>query len=283
MLTPSNYCAPTWLRAVPLIGTLLATAGAGAPPLVVDLSYTPREDEISVNPVAEAFGEHLPVPIALRFTREAAFAPGSEEIGESGHQTIKTRIYGTRSVTSFLEDGATKQFKEWGMPLSNEAQLILQGEVKEFFLKEKSLYRAAINIGYSVRNREGKTLWEADIRSDSTVFGMGMKAENYRQAFSDALRKNLRSLIAFPGFQTTIAEKVSPKEVGSTMTPAVLKDEVLKLMKESLDQELIVAFVRQARISPPFSTEDVLGWKAAGISKEVTAAALGAAASSPAP
>ncbi len=67
------------------------------------------------------------------------------------------------------------------------------------------------------------------------------------------------------------------------MTPAEAKDAVLRPIKEGLSEDLLVAYVRQARIRPAFSADDILGRKGAGIPSSVITVALDAAAPHQAP
>jgi len=264
---------------VPLCATLFASVGVSAPPVVLDLRYSPHDDdEDTVNPVSQYFGQVPPLPIAIRFLKDGVVDTGLALIGDAGPQRPRIPVYSARPVTAFLEEGATTQLKQWGLAVSNEADVVLQGEVKAFSLTEDYLFHAEITIAYSVRDREGKVIWQGEFLSEGKSFGVARKAQNYFEAASNALKENLRSLIAVAGFRIACTAKPSNQDGDRPMTPDELKGQVLNLMKEGLGEAVLVAFVRQARVSPPFTASGVVEWKKAGISAAVISAALEAAA-----
>ncbi|MBP7678348.1 MAG: hypothetical protein KBB14_18740 [Thermoanaerobaculia bacterium] len=252
---------------------------------LIDLEYTPRAADEGIRQAVELLDDDGPFAFSLRFARTDAPAPGSEEIGHIRVGNPPVRLYARQSVVSFLQGAATTQFKDWGHPLADNAGVRVEADVRRFFVDESYLYKAEIAIGYVVRDPDGSVLWSAEIDSDAKVFGVARKAPNYREALSDAFRKNLALLVARPGFRAACASRKNPKSetAGAKVTPAEAKDAVLRLIKEGLGEDLLVAYVRQARISPAFSADDILQWKGAGIPPSVITAALGAAASTSAP
>lgn len=57
------------------------------------------------------------------------------------------------------------------------------------------------------------------------------------------------------------------------LTPAELKAKVLALVREGVDQDLILAYVARQRLSGKLTVDDILDWKRAGIADEVIKAA----------
>lgn len=57
------------------------------------------------------------------------------------------------------------------------------------------------------------------------------------------------------------------------LTPAELKVKVLALMREGVDQDLILTYVSRQKPSGKLTVDDVLDWKRAGIADEVIKAA----------
>lgn len=258
---------------------LLLPASARAQSLI-DLEYTPRAADEDIRQAVELLDDDGPFAFSLRFAREGAPAPGSEEIGRIRLGNPSVRLYAKQSVVSFLQGAATTQFKDWGHPLADNAGVRVEADVRRFFVDESYVYKAEIAIGYVVRGPDGNVLWSAEIDSDAKVFGVARKAPNYREALSDAFRKNLAQLVARPGFRAvcTAKNRAKSKTAGATVTPAEAKDAVLRLIKEGLGEDLLVAYVGQARISPAFSADDILEWRGAGIPSSVITVALDAAA-----
>jgi len=252
---------------------------------LIDLKYTPRDDDEAVRQAVDLLNDDGPLTISLRFAREGAPAPGSEEVGLIRLGTPYVRLYARQSVVSFLQEAATAQFKDWGHPLVDDSRVRVEADVRRFYVDESYVYKAEIAIAYVVRGPDGGVLWRAEIDSDAKVFGVARKAPNYREALSDAFRKNLALLLARPGFRAACTGKRGSKAdtAGPTVTPAEARLAVLRLIKEGLGDDLLVAYVRQARISPAFSADDILEWKSAGIPASVITAALGAAAPAPEP
>ena len=247
---------------------------------LIDLRYTPREEDEAVRQAVELLNEDGPFTMSFRFAREGAPAPGSEEIGLIRLGTPYVRLYARQSVVSFLQEAATAQFKEWGHPLADDSRVRVEGDVLRFYVDESYVYSADVTIAYVVRAPDGGVLWKGEVESDARAFGVARKAANYREALSDAFRKNLALLVARQGFRAACSGKKDLKAgtAGTTVTPAEAKDAVLRLIKEGLGEELLVAYVRQARIRPAFSADDILVWRSAGIPSSVIAAALDAAA-----
>lgn len=270
---------------VPLLTLLLALPVPSRAQSLIDLEYTPRAADEDIRQAVELLDDDGPIAFSLRFAREGAPAPGSEEIGRIRVGTPAVRLYARQSVVSFLQGAATTQFKDWGHPLADNAGVRVEANVRRFFVDESYVYKAEIAIGYVVRGPDGSVLWNAEIDSDAKVFGVARKAPNYREALSDAFRKNLALLLARPGFRAACTGKRGSKAdtAGPTVTPAEARLAVLRLIKEGLGDDLLVAYVRQARISPAFSADDILEWKSAGIPASVITAALGAAAPAPEP
>ena len=273
-------------RPLALISTLLLLLPAlSRAQSLIDLRYTPREEDEAVRQAVELLNEDGPFTMSFRFARESAPAPGSEEIGLIRLGTPYVRLYARQSVVSFLQEAATAQFKEWGHPLADDSRVRVEGNVLRFYVDESYVYSADVTIAYVVHAPDGGVLWKGEVESDARAFGVARKAANYREALSDAFRKNLALLVARQGFRAACSGKKDLKAgtAGTTVTPAEAKDAVLRLIKEGLGEELLVAYVRQARISPAFSADDILVWKGAGIPSSVITAALDAAARPQAP
>lgn len=61
---------------------------------------------------------------------------------------------------------------------------------------------------------------------------------------------------------------------GEFKTPTELKNDIVKLMSADVDEDTIAQHIRQSKLTTPLSTDDILEWKSAGISKNIIQAAL---------
>lgn len=260
-----------------IVGVLLATGSLHGQQVILDLRYEPSDPEDFPNPAAQLFSDGRPPAISLRYTKDGNVAPGSEDIGFIRVPQKITRIYSARPAVSFLDEAGAQQLKEWGVPVSSDAKLVVEGHVAKFSIEDKFVHWAEIEVVYSIRGPDGQTLGQGDIKSTGMSGGVKRSPSNHRQALSDALRENLKQLIQSPWFLEAAAAIRPKRAEDSVLTPATLREAVLRLMKDGLDEDLLVAYVRQARISPSFSADDVLAWKAAGIPSPVISAALSAA------
>lgn len=262
-----------------LVVVFLLAAGSLQAQVVLDLRYEPSDTEDFPNPPAQLQSEGRPPSISLRYTKDGNAAPGSEDIGFIRIPQKITRIYSTRPVVSFLDEAGAQQLNEWGVPVSSDGKLIVEGHVTRFSIEEKFVHWAEIETNYSIRGPDGHIHGQqGDIKSTGMSAGVARSPRNHRQALSDALRENLKKLIQSSWFLEAAAA-VQPREAeDSSLTPAALREAVLRLMKDGLEEDLLVSYVRQARVSPTFSADDVIAWKAAGIHSPVISAALAAAA-----
>jgi hypothetical protein len=248
--------------------------------VVLDLRYAPSDPEEYPNPVALYFNSQALPSFALTFKRDGNEAPGSEDIGFKKEPQKVTRIYATRPVVAFLQEAAEQQLKDWGLPESPVGRIKLEGTVRKFTVEEKFVYWAEVEIDYVARGSDESPLWQGTVKTHAMNAGVARSSKNYKEALSDAVRENLKELMATPAFREACIPKRREAAVADGTTPASLKIEVERLMKEGLEEALLIAYVRQARVTVPFSANDVIAWKSAGIPAAVVTAALEAAAAS---
>lgn len=277
MSTSTPFALPHLRIAGLAVGLLFATGSLQAQ-VVLELRFEPSDPEDFPNPATGLLSDGRPPSISLRYTKDGNAAPGSEDIGFIRASQKVTRIYSTRPVVSFLDEAGAQQLNEWGVPVSSEGKVIVEGHVTKFSIEEKFVHWAEIEVTYSIRGPEGHDYGKGDIKSTGMSAGIARSPRNHRRALSDALRENLKKLIQSSWFLEAAAATRPKKAEDSSLNPAALRDAVLRLMKNGLEEDLLVAYVRQARVSPTFSADDVLAWKAAGIPSQVISAALAAAA-----
>jgi hypothetical protein len=69
------------------------------------------------------------------------------------------------------------------------------------------------------------------------------------------------------------APPASEKAPEISLTPAELKTRILELMRQGMDQDLIVTYVSRQRLASRLTVDDILAWKQAGIADEIIKAA----------
>ena len=89
----------------------------------------------------------------------------------------------------------------------NGGDVIISGEVRQFFVEETSTYKGHVLLRLSARNRADKTLWSGVVAGDATRFGHSYSAENYYEVFSDSIISAVSSLLQEADFRAALARK----------------------------------------------------------------------------
>jgi hypothetical protein len=191
-------------------------------------------------------------------------------------KTENIRYRGPVKATSSVADFATGVLRrclgEWGVRLGGGG-LVLHGEITNLFVTEDQTYSTSVSIRFRLEDGGGKTLWEGIATGDAHQWGRSFEEENYVEEISDALKRTYANLVSTRVFQEAWAGRPLAAD-SAAMTPDVLKEKILEMMKAGISNETIASYARGIRTSPPLTGDDVLAWKKAGIAEEVIRAAL---------
>ncbi len=155
---------------------------------------------------------------------------------------------------------------------------------------------AAVALGSALPSRADKTLTlqftpkenvtanvpkmvlcEGIANGDAHQWGRSFSAENYNEQVSDALKRTYANLLSDEGFQkawTGSASVAAPSPAPAAITPAALKESILKMQAQGVAIDIVEGYVRGVKVDPPLSPDDIVDWKAAGIPDPVVKAAV---------
>lgn len=108
------------------------------------------------------------------------------------------------SVAAFCTEHFKEILKRQGLNVSNSGNVILSGEVVEFFVTEENTYDARVAIKLKAADTSGKVLWEGMVGGDSHRFGRSYSLENYYETLSDALIDGVQHLLQGSNFSSSI-------------------------------------------------------------------------------
>ena len=91
--------------------------------------------------------------------------------------------------------------------VESNGDVVVAGEVRQFFVDETTTYKGHVLLRISVRNRTGKTLWTGAATGTAARFGHSYSAENYYEVFSDSILYAVSSLLQDADFRTALARK----------------------------------------------------------------------------
>lgn len=83
--------------------------------------------------------------------------------------------------------------------------LVLDGDVQQFFVDETDSYRASIGLHLRLRDNAGTAVWETSLNANESRFGRSYKLENYCEVLSDALINVAGALLKNGEFRSAVA------------------------------------------------------------------------------
>ncbi|WP_166726941.1 DUF4136 domain-containing protein [Crenobacter cavernae] len=119
-----------------------------------------------------------------------------QEIGKSiedgGNKPVTTKD----DVAAWSSDKLKSTLAELGFKLvDNNPQLLIGGEVQNFYVLENTSYKSNVRIKLSASDPSGKVLWQGFAVGNASRFGRSYKLENYYEALSDAYLDAVQNLL----------------------------------------------------------------------------------------
>ena len=112
------------------------------------------------------------------------------------------------NVGEFVSTHVRGAFDRVGLTtVDSGGNVIIGGEVRQFFVEETDTYKGHVLLRLNVRNRAGKTLWTGAAPGDATRFGHSYRAENYYEVFSDSIISAVSSLLQDEDFRAALSKK----------------------------------------------------------------------------
>ncbi|WP_109126118.1 DUF4136 domain-containing protein [Dyella sp. C11] len=105
------------------------------------------------------------------------------------------------NVAAFVTDHVKDTFSKAGIKVvDNGGDVIVSGEVRDFFVNETDQYVGNVTVYITLTNASGKVLWQGVAGGGATNFGRSYKADNHYETLSNAVLKLSNSMLNSPGF-----------------------------------------------------------------------------------
>ncbi|HET9390089.1 MAG TPA: hypothetical protein VFO44_10615 [Steroidobacteraceae bacterium] len=129
-----------------------------------------------------------------------------EAIGENREDEDKPKPVTTSDdVGAFVSTHMRQLFDQAGLKtVDSGGGVIIKGEVRRFFVRETSTYKAEVAVHVTVVDPSGKTLWSGMASGDATRFGRSYKLENYYEVLSDSIVNTVSSMLQSGDFQKAL-------------------------------------------------------------------------------
>jgi hypothetical protein len=129
-----------------------------------------------------------------------------EAIGENREDDKPKPVTTNDDVGAFVGIHMRELFDRAGLKtVDSNGEVMIKGEVKQFFVRETSTYKSEVVVHLTVVGRGGQTLWSGLASGDATRFGRSYKLENYYEVLSDAVVNTVSSMLQSPEFQRALA------------------------------------------------------------------------------
>lgn len=131
-------------------------------------------------------------------------------IAENREDTIPKPVTTSGNVGEFVSTNVRQILDRAGLDtVDSDGDVIVSGEVRNFFVEETSLYEGTVLLHMTVRNRAGVTLWSGSASGSAKRFGRSYSQENYYEVLSDALINATTTLVQDWDFRRALAGQAS--------------------------------------------------------------------------
>lgn len=199
----------TWLQfaCAPLAGACFALAGFGAAQAADKLENIPL-DWAPTSPMAE----RPPVDITglenitLQVQPFTDSRENPELIGRNINRDVIRKVTTRDDVPRFVTYRVKTLLSGLGLNVvETGGAVVMKGEVRKFFAEEARRYNATVSLRVSLTDPAGKVLWMVETAGTSSRYGIGYKAANYYEVFSDALIGAVHEMVSNPNFKKAMA------------------------------------------------------------------------------
>jgi hypothetical protein len=183
---------------------LASTAFSASVPLQdIPLQWTPTESLAEMGPL-DISGALLTTSIHVETFTDSRQNPAT--VAENREKVANIRTVTTSTnVASYVTDHLGDSMRGAGLNIVGGAgDVNVSGEIREFFVAETDLYRGNLSLLVTVRNREGKELWNGVVVGGAEHFGRSYRADNYFETISDMVLRASYNLLANPGFHESL-------------------------------------------------------------------------------
>lgn len=131
-----------------------------------------------------------------------------ELIAENREKAIPRPVTTRDDVGAFVATHMRQLFDRGGLTtVDGGGDVVVSGEVRQFFVEETDTYKASVVLHVTVRNSTGTTLWEGQVSGSSSTFGRSYSMENYNQVLSDSIVDASATLLKDPDFRSAVMKE----------------------------------------------------------------------------
>ena len=131
-----------------------------------------------------------------------------EAIGENLEDDKPKPVTTADDVGAFVGTHMRELFDKAGLQtVDGNGSVTIQGEVKQFFVRETSTYKSEVAVHITVLGRGGETLWSGTATGEASRFGRSYRAENYYEVLSDAIVNTVSSMLQSTEFQKALSAR----------------------------------------------------------------------------
>ena len=188
-----------------LIASFAAAALAGGcaqekPLLNQPLAWTPT------NTLDLGVTQGRSTPATVRFEAFTDSVSNPALVGENVEQPTPRQVTTADAVGPFVSQHLQQLFTQAGYASGGDnADRVISGEVRKFFVREGSDYAGSVVLNVSVSDRSGKVLWRGTAWGSNQTFGRSYHLDNYQQVLSDSLIDAADNLLKDPALRNSLA------------------------------------------------------------------------------
>jgi hypothetical protein len=191
----------------------------------------------------------------------------------------------TGSVPVAVSGIVAQTLRAWNVSLAGdgEADVSLALKLTRFRVDEisetfGSSYRAEVAFHADVVARGGEVLLSTDAAGKNETSGVDQRASTCNQVLTAALEEALMKIVAGTPSEASrpVVAPAPPPALPppGTIAPAELFTELMRLKTGGVADEVLVAYIKQRKLSAPLSADEILRWTNSGIPQAAIQAAL---------
>jgi hypothetical protein len=301
------------IRVTGVISIVLATVVGGlvhaGEDLIIPLKFIPTQKLGSDASTLREGISNKPIAITIEDSRQVKTR---DLVGQgTGRGDDTFRIRSTGHLPSYLKTTIQDRFGAWGVQTNDAADLVMAVRVTRFHVAEEhafygSTFTAEVQLPWTLTDRSGQVFASGTALGNGKTKGRWRNPVNCEEVLSDALQQAAARVLADAGLQEAwltavprpapapvaaapapapsqgrVATSIPQSRVNSKVspaarpkTPAQLLADVKQLRREQVGTGILVDFVSRQTLSSPFSANDLVQWKKAGVPEPVMQAAL---------
>jgi hypothetical protein len=187
------------LTAVSLASTVLVGCAQTTPLLNQPLAWTPT------NTLDLGTTQSHGTPATVRFQAFGDTASNPALVGENLEQATPRLVTTADPVGPFVTQHLQQLFAQAGYaPGGANADRVISGDVRRFFVRERNTYRGNVVLVVIVRDRSGNVVWRGTAWGTNQTFGRSYHIDNYQQVLSDSLIDAANNLLKNPDLRRAL-------------------------------------------------------------------------------